>query len=100
MNKPANVALATSVVTDEHDIVISLADGRILAVPLAWYPRLSHGTAKERRNWRMIGEGSGIHWPDLNEDISVENLLAGKASGESQASLMKWLESRADPIQS
>jgi hypothetical protein len=76
-------------------LTVQLSDGRVLAVPIAWYPRLSHGTTSERNNWRLIGSGHGIHWPDLDEDISVEGLLTGKASGESQASLKKWLLSRS-----
>ena len=87
-------ALATSVEVSDEDLTVELSDGRMLSVPVAWYPRLSHGTPSERNNWRFIGDGRGIHWPDLDEDISVENLLAGKASGESQTSFKKWLESR------
>jgi len=64
-------------------------------VPLAWYPRLMHGAEAEQNNWRFIGDKKGIHWPDLDEDISVENLLLGKPSGESQASFKRWLERRA-----
>lgn len=74
---------------------MDLADGRTIIVPLAWYPRLSHGTARERKNWRFIGRGEGIHWPDLDEDISVKNLLAGEPSGESQSSFRRWLEARS-----
>jgi hypothetical protein len=70
-------------------------DGRTIIVPLGWYPRLYHGTAKERKHWRLIGQGEGIHWPHLDEDISVVNLLTGRASGESQQSLQRWLERRA-----
>ena len=81
-------------VTDDA-LTVDLADGRTLSVPLTWYPRLLHGTPKERGNWRLIGNGVGIHWPDLDEDISIEGLLLGKRSGESQASLRKWLNARA-----
>jgi hypothetical protein len=63
-------------------------------VPLAWFPRLLHATPEERDRWRLIGKGQGIYWEDIDEDISVENLLAGKPSGESQTSLKKWLQSR------
>ena len=77
-------------------LTVDLADGRTLSVPIAWYPRLLHGTSQERRNWRLIGDGVGIHWPDLDEDISVEGLLLGKQSGESQNSLQRWLERRAE----
>jgi hypothetical protein len=81
------------VVTDDT-LTVDFVDGRTLSVPLAWYPRLAHGSAAERQNCTMIGRGEGIHWPDLDEDISVEGLLAGRASAESQSSLEKWLRSR------
>ena len=82
-------------VTDE-ELSVELADGRRVSVPLAWYPRLLHGVPRERNNWRLIGKGEGIHWPDLDEDISVANLVLGQASGESQASLERWLAQRSD----
>lgn len=82
-------------VTDDQ-LIVALADGRTLTVPLAWYPRLFHGTPQERNHWRLIGIGSGIHWPDLDEDISAKSLLAGEPSMESQASLRRWLEQRQD----
>ena len=75
-------------------VIVNLADGRTLSVPLAWYPRLAHATPAERANWRLIGRGEGIHWPDLDEDLSVEGMLAGRRSGESQASLQRWLQTR------
>ena len=81
-------------VTDDA-LIVDLSDGRTVCVPLAWFPRLLHGTLEERNKWRLIGEGEGIHWPDLDEDISVENLILGKPSGESQKSFKKWLEARA-----
>lgn len=80
-------------VTDEA-LTVELADGRTLSVPLAWYPRLKHGTEGERSNWRLIGKGTGIHWLDLDEDVSVEGLIAGRASAESAASLRRWLDQR------
>lgn len=76
-------------------LVVDLDDGRTVSVPLVWYPRLAHGTSAEHAEWRLIGNGEGIHWPALDEDISVEALLAGKPSGETQASLRRWLELRA-----
>jgi len=79
-------------------ITVELSDGRSISGPLAWYPRLLHGTLEERTNWRLIGGGSDIHWPALNEDISVGTLLAGQASGESQQSLKRWLEERVPEI--
>jgi hypothetical protein len=75
---------AQQVVITADTLRVELTDGRTIAVPLAWYPRLVHGTPEEQNHWRFIGQGAGIHWPDLNEDISVENLLSGKVSGESQ----------------
>ena len=81
-------------VTDDA-LIVDLSDGRTVSVPLAWFPRLLHGTPEERNKWRLIGDGEGIHWPDLDEDISVENLILGKPSGESQKSFKKWLEARA-----
>jgi hypothetical protein len=86
---------ATAVSVTHEEIAVDLADGRTIIVPLGWYSRLERGTAKERKNWRFIGRGEGIHWPDLDEDISVSSLLAGRPSGESQRSLQRWLESRA-----
>jgi hypothetical protein len=80
-------------ITDEI-LTVDLSDGRSVSVPTAWFPRLTNGTPAERSNWRLIGTGQGIHWPDLDEDISVENLLAGHPSGESQRSLHRWLERR------
>jgi hypothetical protein len=79
----------------EDSLRVDLEDGRTISVPIAWYPRLDHASESERGNWRLIGKGSGIHWPDLDEDISVEHLLAGIPSGESQASLKRWLTGRA-----
>src|SRR5829696_5099952 len=87
--------LATGVSVSDDALVVELSDGRTLAVPLVWYPRLLHGTAEERAGWRLIGGGEGIHWEALDEDLSVEGLLAGRPSGESQRSLKRWLESRS-----
>ncbi len=81
-------------------LIIDLTDGRTISVPLAWYPRLLHGTSEERSYWRLIGQGEGIHWPDLDEDISVQHVLLGKPSQESQASLKRWLEARLEAKQS
>jgi len=75
-------------------LTVDLSDGRTVSVPLAWFPRLMHSTQKERNNWRLIGKGEGIHWEDIDEDISVEGLLLGKPSGETQASFKKWLSKR------
>jgi len=78
----------------EDTLSIDLSDGRTVSVPTAWYPRLTHATPNEKKNWRLIGRGHGIHWEDIDEDISIESLLAGKPSGESQISFKNWLESR------
>lgn len=75
-------------------LTVDLTDGRTISAPLAWFPRLVHATIQERKHWRLIGKGQGIHWQDIDEDISVEGLLAGRRSGESQASFKKWLERR------
>ncbi len=87
-------ARAQRVSLTEDALVVELIDGRTITVPLTWYPRLAHGSQAERANWRLIGEGEGLHWPELDEDISVEGLLAGRRSGETQASLRRWFESR------
>ena len=78
----------------EDDFTVELTDGRTLTIPLAWFPRLFHATTAERANWRWISGGIGMHWPDLDEDIAVEDLLLGRPSGESQDSLRRWLEQR------
>ena len=91
----APVARAEEVRITRDALVVDLADGRTIKAPLAWYPRLQRATPDERGNWRLIGAGVGIHWPDLDEDISIEGLLAGRPSGESQESFKKWLDSRS-----
>ena len=85
------VPASSAHVTDDA-LVVDLEDGRQVSAPLAWYPRLLHGTPKERANFE-IGH-YGIHWPDLDEDINVKGLLLGSKSGESQKSLARWLEYR------
>jgi hypothetical protein len=86
--------VTTRVEITEDSLTVELDDGRTISVPLAWYPRLSHGTPEGRNKWRLIGRGEGIHWADLDEDISVEHLLLGIPSGESQRSLKEWLDQR------
>ena len=86
---------ATAVRTTDDTLVVELADGRSISAPLGWYPRLFHATAAERGHFRFIAGGEGIHWPDLDEDISVEGIVAGRPSGEGQRSLQRWLESRS-----
>jgi hypothetical protein len=87
-------ALATQVRVTNDALSVELSDGRTVTVPLAWFPRLCHGTAKERKNWRLIAGGRGVHWPDIDEDISIAGLLLGRASGESQRSFKQWLAKR------
>ena len=93
-----SMARAEEVFVTEDALTAELEDGRTISVPIVWYPRLSYATQKERENWCMIGKGSGIHWPDLDEDISedisIENMLVGSPSGESQKSLQRWLDER------
>ena len=85
---------ATSVRVSDDALAIDLSDGRTVSAPLAWYPRLLHGTAAERNDHQFIGEGIGIHWPRLDEDISIEGILAGRRSHESRESFDRWLASR------
>lgn len=85
---------AVGVEVDADALTATLADGRVIAAPLAWFPRLLHADADERRNWRLIGDGLGVHWPDLDEDVSIEGLLAGRPSREGPQSLQRWLEAR------
>ena len=80
----------------EDTLQVELSDGRTISVPLAWYPRLVQADKEESDRWELIGEAQGIHWPDLDEDISVEGLIAGRQSGESQRSFKRWLEARAN----
>ncbi|HET6428739.1 MAG TPA: DUF2442 domain-containing protein [Phycisphaerae bacterium] len=89
------VPFARDVRVTSDTLTVDLSDGRTISVPLAWYPRLSHATEQERNRWRFIGKGEGIHWEDLDEDVSVASLLVGKPSGESQASFAKWLRQRS-----
>jgi hypothetical protein len=86
---------AVEVGITEEALTVELSDGRTVSVPLAWYPRLLRATPKERGDWRLIGKGQGVHWNVLDEDVSVEGLLAGHRSGESQASFKRWLAGRA-----
>ncbi len=80
-------------VTDDT-LSVELSDGRSISVPLTWFPRLLHAGPQERSQWRLIGKGQGIHWESLDEDISIESLLAGRRSAESQTSFKKWLADR------
>jgi hypothetical protein len=88
---------ASQVVVKADALIVDLIDGRTIIAPLAWFPRLMHGTPAERSRWLLLGDGIGIHWPDLDEDISVEGLLRGGPSMESPSSLQRWLDSRSRP---
>jgi Protein of unknown function (DUF2442) len=92
------IPFVENVAVSADTLCVDLSDGRSISVPLAWYPRLSHASSAERKRWRLIGRGVGIHWEELDEDISVEGLLAGRPSGESQASFSKWLAKRSSRI--
>lgn len=91
---------AHAVVITDDSLVVELTDGRTISVPLAWYPRLLHADPEERNRWHLIGTGEGIHWPDLDEDLSIESLIAGSPSGESGESFKRWLEARKKLAQS
>lgn len=85
------------IVTDDT-LSADLSDGRTLSVPLVWYPRLLHGSIEERNDWRFIGDGNGIHWNQLDEDVSIKNLILGQRSGESQKSFQQWLLNRVAAV--
>ncbi|QWR77086.1 DUF2442 domain-containing protein [Candidatus Magnetomonas plexicatena] len=88
------IPYAENITVTEDTLSVDLSDGRTIFVPLEWFPRLCYASEAQRNNWRLISKGYGIHWADIDEDISVEGLLSGKPSGESQASLKKWLQAR------
>jgi hypothetical protein len=90
-------ARAQAVQIGEDVLVIELVDGRTISVPLAWYPRLWYGSAEEREHFEIIGDGKYIHWLDLDEDLSIAGILAGRHSGESAESIKKWLADREKP---
>ncbi len=88
------VAAAVSIAVSDEALTATLEDGRVISVPTDWYPRLLHSSQAERDNWELIAFGEHIHWPDLDEDLSVKGLLAGWPSGESENSFHRWLEAR------
>lgn len=90
-------ATAKAVGLTREALIVELHDGRTVSVPVAWYPRLAHGSMKERQQWQLIGPGIGIHWPALDEDISIDGLLKGSPSGESPESFNRWLSSGRRP---
>lgn len=81
--------VAIGVKFTEAYFIVELADGRLLSIPLVWYPRLAHATTQERANWQFLGGGYAIEWPDLDEHIGVEGLLSGRSSGESEVPFQK-----------
>lgn len=87
--------IAVTVEVTDEQLSVRLTDGRMITVPLEWYPRLAHATVSERNHYDLLGHGSAIGWPDLDEHLSVESILAGRSSGESQDSFQRWLASRA-----
>jgi hypothetical protein len=89
-----SLPLAQTVSISDETLSVSLSDGRTISVPLAWYPRLFHSSRRQRRNWRLIGRGKGIHWPDVEEDISVSGLIFGNSSRESRESFQAWLAAK------
>src|SRR5947207_15377141 len=88
-------ACAEKVLVTASALLVDLTDGRTVTVPLVWYPRLAHGSLAQRRHWRLTGAGQGVHWPELDEDVRVDDLLAGRRSSESRESLRRWLQARA-----
>lgn len=90
----SSVPAATSVSVTEDTLSVELADGRSVSVPIEWYPRLAHATKQERDEWQLIGDGLGIHWPQIDEDIQTEAIVFGIRSQESPGSLERWLEAR------
>jgi hypothetical protein len=86
---------AVRVTVTDDTLSVDMEDGRTVSVPIGWYPRLAHGTPKERSNFEISGAGFGFHWPDLDEDIGIEGLLLGKRSTESPESFEKWLKNKS-----
>lgn len=98
MIEPLVIPTIEQVTVTDDTLSVDLSDGRTISVPLAWYPRLMHGSVEERNEYRLIAGGSGIHWNQLDEDISIKNLILGQSSGESQKSFQKWLNSRTTAV--
>lgn len=88
--------LATNLRFTDESLIVDLADGRTVTVPLSWYPRLVHATNKERENWETVLNGEGFHWPDLDEDLSVDGFVKGRPSGESKRSFERWLKAKQE----
>jgi hypothetical protein len=92
----AEITLPHAVAVEVSDVALSfaLSDGRTISIPLSRYPRLAEATPAERDNWRLIGIGEGVHWPDVDEDISVDAVVRGRPSGEGPGSLQRWRSAR------
>ena len=88
------IPIIQKVTITDDTLSVDLSDGRTISVPLAWYPRLLNGSILERNDYRLIADGNGIHWHQLDEDISLKNLILGQSSGESQTSFQRWLKNR------
>ena len=80
--KPNKQPKIQDVMTTADRLTVSYDDGRILSLPLKWYPRLNRATPSQRRNWELIGRGYGVHWPEVDEDLSAEGLLQGRPARE------------------
>ena len=91
--EPSSVCIQDIKITSST-LAIDLSDGRCISAPIVWYPRLLNASAKERNHWELIGEGDGIHWPDLDEDLSMDGIIQGRPSYESQKSFQRWLSER------
>ena len=92
----SNEVLTTNLHFTDDSLTVDLADGRTITVPLSWYPRLVHATKKERENWETVLNGEGFHWPDLDEDLSVDGFVKGRPSGESKRSFTRWLKAKQE----
>ncbi len=91
-----NEPIAVNVTLSAQQLTIDLADGRSMSIPLEWYPRLMNASKVERLNWKLLGDGYAIEWPDIDEHIGIESVIAGRRSEESLQSLNAWLATRAD----
>jgi len=87
-------ARAQAVRITDDSLTVDLVDGRTVIVPLVWFPRLWHGSRDERGHFEVFADGAYIHWPELDEDLTVASLLSGRRSGESSKSLKKWSAAR------
>ena len=94
LETPRQEPRAQSVTVSDEELSLDLVDGRRISVPLVWYPRLWYATPDERLNLEVFGDGSYIHWPDVDEDLTVSGILEGRRSVESPDSIKKWLSTR------